>query len=68
MPKVRMRSKLTGTRDGLDWPDVGGVIDVSDDEAAVLIHHGMAEPPGRHADEGETEAAAVDTSPRKRTA
>jgi hypothetical protein len=41
--KVRMVRKLSGTRDGQDWPAVGDTIDVPDDEGATLISQGNAE-------------------------
>ncbi|MGW1119258.1 hypothetical protein ACWD5B_19455 [Streptomyces tanashiensis] len=41
--RVRMRTKISGTRDGQDWPDKGGEIDLPDDEAEQLIRYGAAE-------------------------
>ena len=37
---VQMNQKITGYRDGAEWPEVGGVIDVPASEAALLIANG----------------------------
>ena len=42
--RVKMTATVTGTRDGVDWPERGEELDVSDEEAKDLIHSGMAEP------------------------
>ncbi|MFI9005099.1 hypothetical protein [Streptomyces sp. NPDC053541] len=42
--RVRMRVKISGTRDGAEWPDRGDTIDLPDDEAEQLIRYGGAEP------------------------
>lgn len=42
--RVKLTAQLTGTRDGVDWPAKGEELDVPDDEAADLIHAGIAEP------------------------
>lgn len=39
---VTMIRKVSGTRDGVDWPDPGDSIDVPDEEAASLIDNGLA--------------------------
>lgn len=41
--QVRMRKHITGTRNGVEWPPVGGVVEVPDHEAADLILAGHAE-------------------------
>ncbi len=41
--KVRMRVMVTGTRDGVEWPQPGGILDVPADEAASLVRAGLAE-------------------------
>lgn len=43
--KVVMKGKISGTRDGKPWPDVGDTIDLPKDEADRLIRQGMAEKP-----------------------
>ncbi|MFN0028407.1 MAG: hypothetical protein ACKV2O_14695 [Acidimicrobiales bacterium] len=40
---VRMKIKISGTRDGADWPAKGDTIDVPDDEAAALVASVSAE-------------------------
>jgi len=42
MANVTMIRKVSGTRDGVDWPDPGGSIEVPDEEAASLIGLGLA--------------------------
>jgi hypothetical protein len=39
---VRMRIKVSGTRNGEDWPEIGGTIDLPGSEAQNLITHGWA--------------------------
>lgn len=39
---VTMIRKVSGTRDGVDWPEPGENIDVPDEEAASLIGNGLA--------------------------
>ena len=43
MPKVKMLIKISGERNGSEWPEIGGTIDVPKDEAANLIMNGFAE-------------------------
>mgnify|MGYP001163556668 FL=1 len=43
MPKVKMLIKLSGTRNGEDWPAPGETIDVPKQEADSLISNGFAE-------------------------
>lgn len=38
-----MKVQISGTRDGEDWPEVGGSLDVSKVEADDLIAAGLAE-------------------------
>jgi len=56
--QVRMKVKISGTRNGEEWPDKGEVIDLPDDEAVQLLGQGAAEP----ADEPEPETA---TKPKR---
>jgi hypothetical protein len=60
--KVRMRVQVSGQRNGAEWPPVGSVIDLPDDEAAGYCAGGMAEPVTTFA-EAET---AVPPQPEKR--
>ena len=41
--KVRMKTQITGTRDGVRWPAPGGVVDLPSREAAKLVDAGFAE-------------------------
>ncbi len=43
MPKVKMLIKLSGSRNGDDWPDAGDTLEVSKDESANLLANGYAE-------------------------
>lgn len=40
--EIVMRVQMSGTRDGVDWPPAGGIIEVPDTEAAELIALGLA--------------------------
>lgn len=42
--RVVMRVNITGYRDGVPWPEVGGLVDVPDHEAEGLVANGYAEP------------------------
>jgi hypothetical protein len=42
--RVTMLAKITGTRDGIEWPTPGYDIELPDDEAASLVHNGLAKP------------------------
>lgn len=42
--KVRLKTEVTGLRDGVPWPKVGGVIDLPDDEAGQLLAAKIVEP------------------------
>jgi hypothetical protein len=44
MAKVTMIAAVSGTRDGVDWPASGDVLECSDGEAADLIGAGLARP------------------------
>ena len=41
---VRMRTEMSGLRDGKPWPPVGGTVDLPDDEALTLCRNGVATP------------------------
>lgn len=43
MARVKMLARLSGTRDGEPWPDLGEELDVPADEAATLEALGHAE-------------------------
>jgi len=40
--RVEMLIKIGGFRDGAEWPDVGGTIEVPDHEAGDLLGNGYA--------------------------
>ncbi|MFE2559892.1 hypothetical protein ACFXGT_28480 [Streptomyces sp. NPDC059352] len=67
--RVRMKIKISGTRDGQGWPDRGGEIDLPDDEAEQLLRYGAAEtvtepePDTTDEGEGEGEQEPQDTDP-----
>lgn len=42
--KIRMKITVTGTRNGVDWPNKGTILDLPDDEARHYVEAGMAEP------------------------
>lgn len=42
--RVKMLISVSGTRDGVDWPPVGGEIDLPGEEAADLCDAGHATP------------------------
>lgn len=48
--KVRMRIHMSGTRDGIDWPPPGSVIELPDDEATQYCAAGIADPVTTFAD------------------
>ena len=64
--KVRMKQKITGTRAGKEWPNIGDTIDVPDSEAADLIRIDAAEPVGREAAVVQPAATETATAPRPR--
>lgn len=67
--QVRMIAQITGTRDGVEWPRVGGVLSCDEVEAASLIASGLAAAvPATAAPVIETAAAApaVETAAVKR--
>ena len=43
MPKVKMLIKISGERNGSEWPEIGDTVDVPKDEAESLVSNGYAE-------------------------
>ncbi|MEU6344480.1 hypothetical protein ABZ883_26430 [Streptomyces sp. NPDC046977] len=41
--QVRMKTTLSGTRDGQPWPARGELVDLPDEEAAHMVSVGLAE-------------------------
>ena len=56
--KVKLKVNISGTRDGVEWPAVGGAIDLPDDEAAQMVAAGLASA----VDVAPVETATADTS------
>lgn len=42
--KIRMKTQLTGSRNGVRWPAPGETKDLPDGEALDLVKAGLAEP------------------------
>lgn len=62
--QVRLITRLTGLRNGVEWPAIGGIIDVPSDEAVNLISHGYAVPvPAPQ----EQERAVIEQEPERAT-
>lgn len=59
--RVVMRVQISGTRDGQDWPPIGGELTVPAFEAASLYHNSQAEPAPEPSEEPEAEEAAIVT-------
>lgn len=64
--RVRMKVSLSGTRDGQDWPQAGGSVDLPDDEAAHLVTGGLAAPDDEKPVEEATAPPAETSTPRQR--
>jgi hypothetical protein len=64
--RVRMKATLSGTRDGKDWPPVGGSVDLPDDEAAHLVTAGLAAPDDEQPPVEEATAPPAETSTPQR--
>lgn len=61
--RVRMKTDVSGSRDGQAWPKRGETMEVSDAEGADLCASGMAEPVGDK--DRDVETAAGDNSERR---
>lgn len=44
--KITMTARISGTRNGVRWPEPGETIDLPEDEAITLLNLGHAEPAG----------------------
>ncbi len=42
--KVQMIAQISGTRDGVSWPETGGTLECPEDEGAQLIASRLAKP------------------------
>lgn len=63
--KIRMKTDVSGNRDGQPWPKRGEVVDLPDDEATEMCETGMAEPASKDDD---VETRPDDRPAEKRTA
>jgi hypothetical protein len=65
-----MKVSISGTHDGVDWPPVGGVVDLSDAEAEFMVGNGQAEPvaEAERAAVAPSEKATVKRAARKKPA
>lgn len=55
MATIKMLANISGTRDGVEWPELGGTIDLPEDEAEALAAAGLA----RIIDEPKVERATL---------
>lgn len=39
--KVQMKVSISGTRDGQDWPAIGEIVDLPNDEAVSMLNAGL---------------------------
>jgi hypothetical protein len=63
--RYRMNVSITGTRDGADWPPVGGLVDLPPDEGDGMAARGLVSPV-EAATLPASETAAIDTHPSAR--
>ena len=40
--EIKLKVTISGTRDGIEWPPVGGSVDLPEAEAAQMVAAGMA--------------------------
>ena len=70
MPLVKMVARISGFRDGVEWPERGGLLEVSDLEAADLVRIGLAvvvvEPARVETAVAPSAAVETATAPRRR--
>lgn len=64
--KVRLLVQVSGSKNGKDWPPVGDVVEVSDEEGAQLCAAAIAEPVAeKSADKAEKAVANPKAETRK---
>ena len=70
--RVRMLIGISGTRNGVDWPPVGGEIELPDVEAEHMVAVGQAvpveQPVERAVSDAAVETAAVKPATKKKAA
>lgn len=59
---VKMLVRISGTRDGKDWPAPGETISLPDDEADLLIRNGQAAPPRKQEEDALADVLGVETA------
>jgi hypothetical protein len=57
--RVQMKVHMSGLRNGVEWPAVGDVVDLPDEEATVLVGQGSAELAEKSAKKSAVEAATA---------
>jgi hypothetical protein len=62
--KVKMRTYISGTRNGEPWPVPGTVVDLPDEEAMALCSQGSAEPVAKRDAEKVEKAVAPEAEER----
>lgn len=65
--KVRMKIHITGTRNGLRWPPIGGEVDLPANEASDLVAQGFAEAVEVKAKPAPEKAVALKPETRKKS-
>lgn len=63
MPEYRMLHKITGTHDGVDWPDAGERVSLAKSEGDDLVIAGLAV---EAAAMPSAEKAVISTTPKRR--
>lgn len=64
--RVVLVAAIGGTRDGVEWPDPGSVVDLPDDEAVGLLSSGAAKPVEAAAPAASSERAVEKKGAEKR--
>lgn len=64
--KIRLKTVITGLRNGVPWPAVGETTEIPDNEAAEMCGAGLAEPVAvKESDKAEKRPAAKRGETRK---
>ncbi len=64
MPAFRMLAKISGTRDGADWPAAGETVNLPETEGVAMVASGLATVEA--ADAPLVETATMKTSPKRK--
>jgi hypothetical protein len=65
--KIRLKSDVSGSRDGVPWPPRGSVVDLPEEEAVPMCQNGMAVPVDSSGDDIENTADDRDSETRALT-